>query len=118
MNARRMIASAVALGVAAALSGCASQIAGLAPVAGDTRAAIRTAAIDVLLQKKLTIREAPECTSTGDGYSCVGSLTDGSPIVVSALGTEPTTMTILVGDVVSYEGSIQDVLDEAARRTG
>ena len=102
----------------ALLAGCASQIAGLAPVAGDTRAAIRTAAIDVLLQQKLTIRLAPECTDVGDGYSCVGSLTDGSAIVVSAPGADPTTMTVLVGDVVAYEGSIQDVLDEAARRTG
>ena len=48
---------ALALAPAVLLVGCASQIDGLAPVSGDTPRAIRTAAIDVLLQQKDT---APE----------------------------------------------------------
>lgn len=99
------------------LAGCASQISALAPVSGDTPAMIRTAAIDVLLAQKVTIREAPQCTSTGDAYSCVGSLTDGSAIVVAAPGKKPVTMTVMVGDVVVYDGSIQDVLDAAVQDT-
>lgn len=112
------IVAASALVATAGLTGCASQIDGLAPVAGDTRSMIRTAAIDVLMKQRLTIRDAPECTSTGDGWSCVGSLTDGSAIVVSAPGKTPTTMTVLVGTIIAYEGSIQDVLDRAAEESG
>ena len=114
----RTFARAAAVGVvvvATALTGCASQVAGLAPVGGDTGAMIRTAAIDVLLAQKLTIRDAPDCADIGDGYSCVGSLTDGSTIVVTAPGDEPVTMTVFVGDLVLYDGSIQQVLDDTAR---
>jgi hypothetical protein len=101
----------------AVLSGCASQIDALAPVGGTNRIALRTAAIDVLLQDKLTIRDAPQCVKAGDGYSCVGSLTDGSAIVVTSPGTDLDTMTVMVGDVVVYDGSVQAVLDAAAQQS-
>ena len=112
-----MLALASAACVGALLSGCASQIDALAPVGGSNRIALRTAAIDVLLQNKLTIRDAPQCEKAGDAYSCVGSLTDGSPIVVTSPGTDVTTMTVMVGDVVVYEGSVEDVLNAAARQS-
>lgn len=114
MTGRRSSLAVGALAMVLALTGCASQIAGLAPVSGDTPAAIRAAAIDVLLERRLTIRDAPQCASTGDGWSCAGSLTDGSAIIITAAGTKPTDMTVLVGDVTVYEGSIQVVLDRAA----
>jgi hypothetical protein len=111
----RTTKAAALLGITMSLTACASQIAGLAPVGGDTAFMIRTAAIDVLLAHKLTIRDAPACTDIGDGYSCVGSLTDGATIVVTAPGSEPVTMTVHVGDLVLYDGSIQQVLDDTAQ---
>ena len=99
------------------LTGCASQIDALAPVGGTNRIALRTAAIDVLLQDQLTIRDAPQCEKAGGGYSCVGSLTDGSPIVVTSPGSDLARMTVMVGDVVVYDGSVQAVLDAAAQQS-
>lgn len=96
------------------LSGCSSQISALAPVGGDDITSLRIAAIDVLLERKLTVRDAPVCTDTGEGYSCVGSLTDGSEIVVTAPDADATTMTITVGGSTIYDGSVQEVLDRAA----
>ena len=75
---------------------------------------LRIAVIDVLLEQKLTIRDAPVCTDTGAGYSCVGSLTDGSEIVATSPDADATTMTVLVRDITIYDGSVQDVLDRAA----
>jgi hypothetical protein len=101
------------LGVAL-LAGCSSQISALAPVGGDDITSLRIAAIDVLLERKLTIRDAPVCSEVAPGYSCTGSLTDGSAIVVTAPDADATTMTITVGGSVVYEGSVQEVLDRAA----
>ena len=112
---RRPLAS---IALVALLSGCASQIDALAPVSGDSRSGLRSAAIDVLLDRQLSVREAPDCVDVDDGWSCVGSLTDGSPIVVTAPGPTLETMTVLVGDIVVYEGSVMDVLDQAAQDTG
>jgi hypothetical protein len=98
------------------LSGCASQIAALAPVGGDEVTAVRFAAIDVLLDKRYGILQAPECTQTGDAVGCAGSLTDGRIISVAAdVGTSPHTMTVLVADTLVYQGEVQKVLDRAAR---
>ena len=103
---------------AVALTGCASQIEGLVPVSGDAMAGVRSAATDVLLERRLTILDAPVCTQTGGTVSCVGSLTDGAVINVQAdVGTKPHTMTVTVGGSVVYEGEVQTVLDEAARAT-
>ena len=99
------------------LAGCGSQIDGLAPVGGDDITGLRNAAIDVLLERRLTVRDAPVCTDTGEGFSCVGSLTDGSEVVVVSPDADATTMTVLVGGMTIYEGSVQEVLDRAARET-
>jgi hypothetical protein len=102
----------------AVLSGCASQLDGLAPVGGDALTGVRFAATDVLLERKFGILEAPVCTETGTTVSCVGSLTDGAPISVTAdIGTKPHTMTITVDGAVVYDGDVQSVLDKAARAT-
>lgn len=112
----RRIAALVTSAVVGAgvLTGCASQVSGLAPVGGDDVTGLRIAVIDVLLEQKLTIRDAPVCTDTGEGYSCVGSLTDGSEIVATSPDPDATTMTVLVRDITIYDGSVQDVLDRAA----
>ena len=60
------------------LTGCASQIGGLAPVGGDALTGVRIAAVDVLLERKLEILEVPVCTQVAKAVSCVGSLIDGS----------------------------------------
>lgn len=102
----------------AVLAGCGSQIDGLAPVGGDAMTGVKFAATDVLLERKLSIMEAPVCTETGDTVSCVGSLTDGSAVSVQAdISEKPHRMTITVGGSVVYDGDVQSVLDNAARAT-
>lgn len=115
----RLIPAAVAVLLAAgALTGCASQLDGLAPVGGDALTGVKFAATDVLLARKLGILVAPVCTETGETVSCVGSLTDGAPISVQAdIGTKPHTMTVTVGGSVIYDGEVQKILDEAAHAT-
>jgi len=114
MTRRQRLATGLLLTCAAMLAGCGSQIDGLAPVGGDDVTGLRNAAIDVLLERRLTVRDAPVCTDTGDGFTCVGSLTDGSAIVVVSPDPDATTMTVSVGGTAIYEGSVQEVLDRAA----
>ena len=116
MTSLRLRTAAVAVVVTVALTGCASQISGLAPVGGDALTGVRTAAVDVLLAKKFGLLQAPVCTEVADAVSCVGSLTDGQVISVQAdIGTDPHTMTVKVGSNVVYDGEVQKVLDDAAR---
>jgi hypothetical protein len=118
MTHRRITTLAAATLAIGALTGCASQLDGLAPVGGDALTGVKFAATDVLLEKKLGILEAPVCTETGDTVSCIGSLTDGAVINVQAdIGTKPHTMTVTVGGNVVYDGEVQKVLDEAAHAT-
>ena len=101
------------------LTGCASQIGGLAPVGGDALTGVRIAAVDVLLERKLEILEVPVCTQVAQAVSCVGSLIDGSVVTVEAVvSTTPDTMTVSVGGEKIYDGDVQAVLDEAAQDTG
>ncbi|GEM_PF-443232 len=101
------------------LTGCASQIGGLAPVGGDALTGVRIAAVDVLLERKLEILEVPVCTQVAKAVSCVGSLIDGSVVTVEAdVSTTPDTMTVSVGGEKIYDGDVQAVLDEAAQDTG
>ena len=111
-------AAAVISTMLLALSGCASQIGGLAPVGGDALTGVRIAAVDVLLENKLGILEAPVCTQVAKAVSCVGSLTDGRVIAVTAdVSTTPDTMTVTVGGTTIYDGDVQAVLDKAAQAT-
>ena len=99
--------------VLASLAGC-SQVAALAPVGGDRMAEVRFAAIDVLLDQGVELREAPVCTTTGDAISCLGSTSDGRAVEASILGAgEP--LTVLVDGETLYLGPLMDVLDKAAR---
>ena len=112
-------AAAVIVTMLLALSGCASQIGGLAPVGGDALTGVRIAAVDVLLENKLGILEAPVCTQVAKSVSCVGSLTDGSVVTVEAdVSTTPDTMVVTVGGTTIYDGDVQAVLDKAAQATG
>jgi len=111
------VAAVLAAGITVgSLTGCASQIAGLAPVGGDKTTALRIAAIDVILARKLTIRDAPACVQVDGDFNCIGSLTDGDVIQVTAPGPDLTDMTVIVGgDIIVYQGPIQKVLDDAAQ---
>lgn len=51
------------------ITGCASQVAALAPVGGDDITAVRFAAIDVLLAKGVAIMQAPVCTEVAARYT-------------------------------------------------
>jgi hypothetical protein len=117
MTRRMRVAAVLAAALAAAsLSGCASQMDGLAPVGGEGITALRIAATDVILAQQLTIRDAPACVQVDGDFSCIGSLTDGDLIQVTAPGPKLTDMTVIIGgDIVIYMGPVQQVLDEAAR---
>jgi hypothetical protein len=118
MTRRHICTLAAATLAIGAMTGCASQLDGLAPVGGDALTGVKFAATDVLLEKKLGILEAPVCTETGETVSCIGSLTDGAVINVQAdIGTKPHTMTVTVGGNVVYDGEVQKILDEAAYAT-
>lgn len=99
------------------LTACASQIDALAPVGGDDITAVRFAAIDVLLAKGVAIMEAPVCTDVAAGFTCTGTTADGAVITVTSPDTVPLTMQVAVGSTIVYSGSVQDVLDTAARAT-
>lgn len=112
-------AAAVIATMLLALTGCASQIGGLAPVGGDALTGVRIAAVDVLLERKLEILEVPVCTQIAKAVSCVGSLIDGSVVTVEAdVSTSRDTMTVTVGGETIYDGDVQAVLDRAAQATG
>ena len=106
--------AAVAVLCAALLAGCGSQMKALAPVSGDKVFSLRTAATDVLVERGLAIRDAPACAADGAGYTCTGSLVDGSEVRVASPTADAATMTVRVDGKVVYEGSVQDVLDRAA----
>ena len=102
-----------------AASGCASQMAALAPVGGGDITALRIATVDVLIAKHIDMAQVPVCTedpSGANGYSCAGTTVDGRPISVTAPYAEPTamTMTVSVGGTVVYAGLVVDPINRAA----
>lgn len=105
---------AVATGaVAGLLAGC-SQINALTPVSGGPLATVQIAMEDQLLASGVQILVAPVCTQTATQFECIGSTVDGQEISSTATLTTPYEMTITVGGVTLYDGSVQDVLDQAA----
>jgi hypothetical protein len=116
MNRRSVVVACAGAALAALLAGCASQLAGLAPVGGDAMTGVRTATVDVLMSQHLGILEVPVCTEVTDAVSCVGSLTDGRVVLVDAdISATPHQMTVTVGGEAIYDGGVQDVLDASAR---
>ena len=113
------IVRAAAMSLAAgAMAACAvtTQIDSLEPVAGDAVAALSSAADGVLVSEGVEILVAPVCELSGDGYDCAGTTLSGEKINVVAPGSDPETMTIVVGDETLYEGSIEEVLQKAAEQ--
>ena len=110
---RRLGVASLAL-AALSLAGCASQISALAPVGGDNAYGVRTAAIDVLIDKGYSVKSAPTCVQGTDAITCEGTVLDGSTISVQAPGKGKASMTVSVGGKVVFEGDIQQVLDRAA----
>lgn len=98
----------------ATLSGCASQIAALKPVSGDKIAGVRAAAIDVLIAQDFQILEAPQCAQDDVAITCTGLTMDKSVISVSSPLDPPGNFTVTVADKTVFEGSIADVLTQAA----
>lgn len=118
VNAGHVLGAAVALAVSAlGLAGCASQLEALAPVGGDDVASVRAAATDVLLANNLEILEAPTCEKSETEITCEGALIDGSAILVTAPLEPFEQMTIIVAGEELYDGSIQQVLDDAIQGT-
>jgi hypothetical protein len=111
---RRLAATA---GLLLALTGCASQISGLAPVGGDTITGVRSAAIDALLKEGIAIKRAPICHEVVSGYACSGTTVDGKAIEVTADDADDPAMLVTVDGAVIYRGSMMSKLNEAARAT-
>ena len=109
-----VLAAAAAL-AAALLTGC-SQVDALAPVGGDRATEIRFATIDLLLDENIDLLEVPTCTESDDkAVSCTGTTVDGDTITVESTAADQATMTIKVGDTVLYDGTIDDLIEKAAR---
>ncbi|TAJ49179.1 MAG: hypothetical protein EPO52_05160 [Herbiconiux sp.] len=103
-----------AFSAAALLSGC-SQVAALAPVGGNGVAEVRYGAIDVLLGDGVEILEAPACVASGDAVTCEGTTAAGETIAVVSSTRADAQLEVKVATRVLYSGSLQTVLDEAAR---
>jgi hypothetical protein len=113
---KRLLLVAAALSLA--LTGCASQISGLAPVGGDDITGVRIAAINVLLQNDVAIKTAPICRDVDTGYACSGTTVDGKAIEVTADDdADDPAMIVTVDGAVIYQGSMMRKLDEAAQAT-
>lgn len=106
------------IGIVAAvllLTGC-SQVAALAPVGGNRPTEIRFAAIDVLLEQEVEVREAPTCTMAGDkAVSCTGTTADGKEISVTSSAEDQASLEVTVGGTVIYSGTIADVIEKSIR---
>ena len=112
--ARAAAAGAAGMLALLTLGGC-SQLAALAPVGGDQLAEVRFAAIDVLLENDVDVLEAPVCALDGAAITCTGSTVDGGAIEVTSSTSDSADLTVLVGGEQLFSGSLQSVLDEAAR---
>ncbi len=119
MRLRRTSLAFAAIAATAALAGCSSQIAALAPVSGDGLTGVRTAATDVVLAQGMSFLRAPVCTQVVKAVTCEGSLMDGTTVTVAAdITAKPYTMTVKAGDTTLYDGDVDTVLNDAASSTG
>lgn len=115
MSARTPRIAAALLVAAALLAGC-SQIDALAPVGGDRATEIRFAAIDLLLDEDVDLLEVPTCTEAADkAVRCSGTTVAGDTITVESTAIDQANMTVTVGDDVLYDGSIDALIEKAAR---
>lgn len=110
----RITAVTCAAVVALTVAGCASQISALAPVGGDNTFKVRTATIDVLLREGYALKVVPTCAQQAQAVVCEGTTMDDARITVTAPGKGSTTMSVMVGDEVVYDGSVQEIVDAAA----
>jgi len=115
-----MVVWGAALGLALAASGCsqvASEIEGATAYGGDRASTVRSATIDVLLDRAVAVRVWPGCIETGKQVRCTGTTADGAAIVVESPGTSPVTLTITVGGKQIFSGEAIPVLDAAAGKS-
>jgi hypothetical protein len=97
------------------LAGC-SQVAAIAPVGGGHLAQVRFATIDVLLTSHIEVKTAPVCTRASSGaVACVGAARDGTTLRSVSSAADPTSLAVTAGDRTLYRGSVQSVLQKAAR---
>lgn len=104
---------AAALGVVA---GC-SQVDALAPVGGNRLTEVRFAVGDVLVQHEVQILRAPVCAMTGRDVNCEGTTLDGAAIIAKSSAADEKSLIVMIGDELLFSGTIQEVLDSAARST-
>ncbi len=121
MRARSRTVIVAASIAALALSGCASQVAAIAPVGGGDITALRIASIDVLQELGIGMMQVPVCVDATEpvgGYECAGTTVEGKAITVTSDGTTPLTFTLDVGGEQVFAGSVSDVIDKAAGEGG
>jgi len=115
LRAAKRVASAAVIALSlAAVSGCASQLDALAPVGGDDLSMVRSASTTILLANNLEILDAPQCEKSETEIACVGSLLDGSEVLVTAPLDPFGSMTVTVGGSVVFEGDLKKVIEQAA----
>lgn len=109
MRGRLLVAGAAI----ALLAGC-SQVAAISPVGGTRLAEVRFATADVLVAEGVDILSGPDCTQAADlTVTCEGETTGGDRITAESPGTDPTLLTVTVGDDTIYDGALLDVLEDA-----
>ena len=111
MRRRAVAAALLAVGL---LSGC-SQIDALAPVSGGPQATVQVGLNDLLVSRGVQLLVVPTCVNDGSNFVCNGSTIDGEPVTAISTNTKPYVMSVTVGDETIYDGSVQDILDQAAR---
>ena len=99
--------------LAALLLAACSQINALTPVGGDSVTSVRNAVYDVLVADGVEILVAPTCAPSDSGFLCQGTTVDDRPIVARAGAAAPYDLTITIGAETVFEGTAQDVLQQA-----
>lgn len=113
---RRLLVAVPAALLVAACGNLESQVSTLQPVAGDAITELNIAAIDVLLREDVRVLVAPVCRYEAETYRCEGTTVGDDPIVVSAQGSSPESFAVTVGERTVYDGSIDDVIEQAGQR--
>lgn len=95
------------------LTGC-SQVSALAPVGGNRVSEVRYAVNDLLVRDGTEILTAPVCEADDAGaVACTGTTVSGDGISASSSATAPDRLLVRVGERTLYDGSLDDVLDDA-----
>lgn len=109
---RRAILASAMGGAVLALTAC-SQISALTPVGGDSITSVRVAVYDVLVEQGVDLLVAPTCSTSAGGFTCSGTTLDGGDIEARAGAKAPYDLVITIEGSTIFEGTANDVLQDA-----